>query len=172
MDFHLFGRRGPYQSLRSRSVAIYNICYPLLMRPLPLRCLWRSGVHLCVGILTSKIAVIRLTGLTWTHSSIKVITVVGLIILGLVLDLGGGPNHDRIGFRYWKNPGAFAQFNDIAGAEGRFLGWWYVPKATHHELWPRLFNSEIRSVMTQAAFSFIGTEIVAVSAMKFCQLVA
>ena len=76
-------------------------------------------------------------------ASIKVITIVGLIILGIVLDLGGGPNHDRIGFRYWKNPGPFVQFDHISGTEGRFLGWW--------------------SVMTQAAFSFIGTEIVAVS---------
>lgn len=38
-------------------------------------------------------------------SSIKVITIVGLIILSLVLALGGGPNHDRTGFRYWSNPG-------------------------------------------------------------------
>lgn len=60
-----------------------------------------------------------------------------------MLDLGGGPNHDRIGFRYWHHPGPFAQFNGISGATGRFLGWW--------------------DVMTQAAFSFIGTEIVAVS---------
>ncbi|EJD00917.1 amino acid permease [Fomitiporia mediterranea MF3/22] len=77
-------------------------------------------------------------------ASIKVITITGLIILGIVLDLGGGPNHDRIGFRYWKNPGPFHQFNDIGGSEGRFLGWW--------------------AVMTQAAFSFIGTEIVAIAA--------
>ena len=94
-------------------------------------------------------------------ASIKVITITGLIvralfnlffrfnhlfsqILGIVLDLGGGPNHDRIGFRYWKHPGPFVQFNGIPGAKGRFLGWW--------------------SVMTQAAFSFIGTEIVAIAA--------
>ena len=32
-----------------------------------------------------------------THRSIKVITITGLIILGIVLDLGGGPNHDRLG---------------------------------------------------------------------------
>jgi len=67
----------------------------------------------------------------------------GLIILGIILDLGGGPDHDRIGFRYWKHPGPFVQFDGIAGAKGRFLGWW--------------------AVLTQAAFSFIGTEIVAVS---------
>jgi len=28
-------------------------------------------------------------------SSIKVLAIVGLIILGIILDLGGGPNHDR-----------------------------------------------------------------------------
>ncbi|KAK0505875.1 amino acid permease [Armillaria luteobubalina] len=77
-------------------------------------------------------------------ASIKVITITGLIILGIVLDLGGGPSHDRLGFRYWKHPGPFAQYGGISGAEGRFLGWW--------------------SVMTQAAFSFIGTEIVAIAA--------
>jgi len=77
-------------------------------------------------------------------ASIKVITITGLIILGIVLDLGGGPNHDRIGFRYWKNPGPFVQFGGISGNEGKFLGWW--------------------AVMTQAAFSFIGTEIVAIAA--------
>lgn len=35
-------------------------------------------------------------------ASIKLITIVGLIILGIVLMLGGGPNHDRLGFRYYK----------------------------------------------------------------------
>jgi len=77
-------------------------------------------------------------------ASIKVITITGLIILGIVLDLGGGPNHDRLGFRYWKNPGPFVQFDGISGSEGQFLGWW--------------------AVMTQAAFSYIGTEIVAIAA--------
>ena len=62
----------------------------------------------------------------------------------------GGPNHDRIGFRYWKRPGPFVQFDGIAGAKGRFLGFW--------------------SVLTQAAFSFIGTEIVAVSIFYFLLL--
>jgi amino acid transporter len=57
-------------------------------------------------------------------------------------DSSGGPNHDRIGFRFWKHPGAFAQFAGIQGSKGQFLAWW--------------------AVMTQAAFSFIGTEIVAV----------
>jgi hypothetical protein len=58
----------------------------------------------------------------------------------------GGPDHDRLGFRYWKNPGPFVQYQGIQGAKGRFLGWW--------------------AVLTQAAFSFIGTEIVAVCSVS------
>ena len=77
----------------------------------------------------------------FVFASIKVITITGLIILGIVLDLGGGPSHDRLGFRYWKHPGPFNQFNNIPGAKGRFLAWW--------------------AVMSQAAFSFVGTEAVA-----------
>jgi yeast amino acid transporter len=34
-------------------------------------------------------------------ASIKIITIVGLLILALILDLGGGPTKDRLGFRYW-----------------------------------------------------------------------
>jgi amino acid transporter len=47
--------------------------------------------------------------------------VLALIIFGIVIDLGGGPTHDRLGFRYWKSPGAFNQYMGIAGAKGRFL---------------------------------------------------
>ena len=72
----------------------------------------------------------------------------GLIILGIILDLGGGPDHDRIGFRYWKNPGPFVQYDGIAGAKGRFLGF--------------------SKVFSQAAFSYVGTEIVAVSSSSQC----
>lgn len=40
-------------------------------------------------------------------SSLKVIIIVALILLSFILALGGGPDHDRKGFRYWKDPGAF-----------------------------------------------------------------
>lgn len=40
-------------------------------------------------------------------STLKVIVICGVILLSLILALGGGPDHDRKGFRYWKNPGAF-----------------------------------------------------------------
>jgi len=80
-------------------------------------------------------------------SAIKVVTIVGLIILGVILMAGGGPNHDPIGFRYWRNPGPFNYItidggdSFVPGNWGKFLAFW--------------------NVFVQAAFSFIGTEIIA-----------
>ncbi|KAG0136619.1 amino acid permease/ SLC12A domain-containing protein [Tuber indicum] len=75
-------------------------------------------------------------------SSIKVVTIVALILLSLVLALGGGPDHDRKGFRYWKDPGAFNTY--IAqGDKGRFLGLW--------------------STFVTATFAYLGTELVGVT---------
>ncbi|KIK80906.1 hypothetical protein PAXRUDRAFT_833229 [Paxillus rubicundulus Ve08.2h10] len=68
--------------------------------------------------------------------------------MGLIIDLGGGPNHQRLGFQYWKNPGVLTG----AGLEpnhpslDKFLG--------------------ILSVLVQAAFSFQGMEIVAIAASE------
>ena len=76
-------------------------------------------------------------------ASVKIITIVGLLIMALCLDLGGGPTHDRIGFRYWKNPGAMKEYIGT-GDTGRFLG---------------LF-----STLVNAAFSYGGVEMVAVAA--------
>lgn len=75
--------------------------------------------------------------------------ITGLIITGLVVDLGGGPDHERIGFRYWKNPGALAQSDLVSESKvglGRFLG--------------------LLSVLVQAAFSFQGMELVAIAASE------
>lgn len=51
----------------------------------------------------------------------KVVLAVGLIVFTFVVMLGGNPNHDRFGFRYWKDPGAFAELY-YEGSLGRFLG--------------------------------------------------
>ncbi|AOW02144.1 amino acid permease/ SLC12A domain-containing protein [Yarrowia lipolytica] len=80
-------------------------------------------------------------------SSIKIITVVGLIILCLVLTLGGGPDHDRKGFRYWKHPGAFKEYQKgdltIHGSKGRFVAW--------------------AACLVTAVFAYLGTELVGVT---------
>lgn len=80
-------------------------------------------------------------------SLIKITLITGLILVGLIIDLGGGPNHERVGFRYWKNPGAVNHSPLVEKVPlGRFLA--------------------ILSVLVQAAFSFQGMELVAVAASE------
>ncbi|KIJ21136.1 hypothetical protein PAXINDRAFT_6905 [Paxillus involutus ATCC 200175] len=118
---------------------------------------WDSNVN-HAGIYTAVIAVavcaINIFGVRWfgeaefIFSLIKLSMITGLIIVGLIIDLGGGPTHQRLGFQYWKNPGVLAG----AGLEpnhpslDKFLG--------------------ILSVLVQAAFSFQGMEIVAIAASE------
>ena len=50
--------------------------------------------------------------------AIKLTTIVGLILLMFIITLGGAPNHDRIGFRYWDNPGPMLEYLET-GVLGR-----------------------------------------------------
>ncbi|PYI08878.1 amino acid permease [Aspergillus sclerotiicarbonarius CBS 121057] len=75
-------------------------------------------------------------------SSFKVIVILGIILLSFILMLGGGPDHDRKGFRYWKDPGAFNTYIDH-GAAGRFYAFW--------------------ATMVSATFAYLGTELVGVT---------
>ena len=75
-------------------------------------------------------------------ASIKVLTIIGLIFVGIIINVGYGDG-GYLGFTYWKDPGPFVQYQGIAGTLGQFLGFW--------------------AVLIQAAFSFIGTEIVAIA---------
>lgn len=76
-------------------------------------------------------------------ASIKILTILGLLLLALIIDLGGVPGQHRLGFQYWKNPGAMAEYIGT-GATGRFLGFW--------------------ATMVNAAFAYGGVEMVAVAA--------
>lgn len=76
-------------------------------------------------------------------ASIKIITIIGLLILALIIDVGGVPGQHRLGFQYWHNPGAMKEYIGHGGA-GRFLGLW--------------------STLVNAAFSYGGVEMVAVAA--------
>ncbi|KAI4725134.1 amino acid permease [Aureobasidium sp. EXF-10728] len=51
----------------------------------------------------------------------KVLLIVGLIIFTFIVMLGGNPLGERFGFRYWNNPGSFAQLY-YGGQLGYFLG--------------------------------------------------
>jgi len=114
---------------------------------------WHGADHISVAVwITLIIALVVCLNIfaiqiygeaEFIFASVKIITIVGLLIMAFIVDLGGGPKHDRLGFRYWKNPGAMKEY-DSTGNTGRFLG---------------LF-----SVLVNAAFSYGGVELVAVAA--------
>ncbi|EHA46083.1 hypothetical protein MCOR27_006654 [Pyricularia oryzae] len=56
-------------------------------------------------------------------ASIKFISIMGLILTSLVIMLGGAPNNDRIGFKYWYDPGAIKPYL-VEGDAGNFLAYW------------------------------------------------
>ncbi|EGG03420.1 uncharacterized protein MELLADRAFT_49500 [Melampsora larici-populina 98AG31] len=109
-----------------------------------------TNVGIYIAVFTVTICALNFLGVEWFGEAefcfalLKVTMIVILIIAGIVLDLGGGPSHDFIGFRYWKDPGPFTQLFDIPGALGRFLAFWQV--------------------FIFAAFAYVGTETVAVAA--------
>ncbi|KAG6277476.1 hypothetical protein E4U47_007169 [Claviceps purpurea] len=51
----------------------------------------------------------------------KVLLIIGLVVFTFVVMLGGNPQGDRFGFRFWKDPGAFAPLY-YEGSLGKWLG--------------------------------------------------
>ncbi|USP82132.1 Dicarboxylic amino acid permease [Curvularia clavata] len=99
-------------------------------------------VSLFLIILINSIGVRAFGEFEFWLSSLKVIIMIGVIVLLFVLAVGGGPMGDRPGFRYWQDPGAFAEYK-ASGPTGRLFGLW--------------------SAMVTAVYAFSGTELVGVT---------
>ncbi|KEF57917.1 AAT family amino acid transporter [Exophiala aquamarina CBS 119918] len=80
----------------------------------------------------------------FVFASIKILTILGLLLMAFIVDLGGSPTGDRLGFRYWYNPGPAMKEVVATGHTGRFLG---------------LF-----STLVFAAFAYGGVEMIALAA--------
>lgn len=52
---------------------------------------------------------------------LKIALILGLILFGLIYDLGGVPGQPRLGFWYWVEPGAFGEGYLVQGPVGRFV---------------------------------------------------
>ncbi|KAJ7663792.1 general amino acid permease 1 [Mycena polygramma] len=108
---------------------------------------------LYTAIVTILVCAINIFGVRYFGESefifsiVKLILIIVILFAGLILDLGGGPTHEVIGFKFWANPGAVnrAHLVDDLGAD-RFLA---------------IFN-----VVIQAAFSFQGMELVCIAASE------
>ncbi|THW13984.1 histidine permease [Aureobasidium pullulans] len=89
---------------------------------------WGSTINIAVWISIMLVLIVALNLLPvkfygeveFWFAGTKVIMMIGLLILSFVLFWGGGPSHDRLGFRYWQNPGA-ANVYLAGGNTGRFI---------------------------------------------------
>ncbi|KAL4740182.1 amino acid permease/ SLC12A domain-containing protein [Aspergillus similis] len=90
----------------------------------PTRSLWQQYSLLCLFFLRAFLNVfaVKWYGESefWLASS-KVLLSVGLILFTFITMLGGNPLNDRFGFRYWNEPGSFAEYYK-EGDLGRWLG--------------------------------------------------
>lgn len=107
---------------------------------------WNHGAinnNAWVGIFLVLIVAINLFGVRgygeaeFIFAIVKVTAVIGFIILGIIINLGGGPDGSYIGGKYWRTPGAFNH-----GFKG------------------------LCSVFVNAAFAFSGTELVGLAAAE------
>lgn len=79
-----------------------------------------------VVVIALMLCPVRVYGETeFWFASLKVFMILGLLVLSVVLFLGGGPTHKRLGFHYWKYPGPAKEYL-VPGAAGRLCGVVYV----------------------------------------------
>ncbi|RDW72824.1 amino acid permease-3 [Coleophoma cylindrospora] len=84
---------------------------------------WYILLTLGISLLLNLVAVKYYGEVEFVTASFKIILMLCLIAATFVTMLGGNPQHDRYGFRYWKHP--MKEYLE-AGALGRFLGFWRV----------------------------------------------
>ncbi|KAJ8583988.1 general amino acid permease 1 [Rhizopogon salebrosus TDB-379] len=107
---------------------------------------------ICIVMCATNIfGVVYFAETEFAFSTMKLIMIIALIIVGLLIDLGGLPNDQlSIGFLYWKDPGPLV-----------------APSLGLEPEHPSLNNFiGILSVIVQAAFAYQGMEIVAVAASE------
>ena len=70
-----------------------------------------------IGMIAINVAGVKYFGeFEFWFAFIKIATVLGLILFCLVIDLGGGPDRDRRGFRYWREEPFNADYAGITPA--------------------------------------------------------
>ncbi|CAE6435859.1 unnamed protein product [Rhizoctonia solani] len=117
---------------------------------------WAPQVHIAVLITVFWIPMVLINlgpvryygEIEFGFALLKITLIVLLLIVGLVITAGGGPNHESIGFRYWRDPGPFRQLTlsedrTIGGSWGRFLAVW--------------------STLINAAFAYGNIQVVAIA---------
>lgn len=94
---------------------------------------WPNDVNIAVWMTIMLVVIIGLNFLPVKYygesefwfAGTKVILMIGLLILSVVIFFGGTPRHDRLGFRYWRDPGATHPYI-AGGGTGRFVAFFDV----------------------------------------------
>ncbi|KAF2740336.1 histidine permease [Polyplosphaeria fusca] len=89
---------------------------------------WNPPVNIAVWISIMIVVIVGLNALPvrfygeteFWFAGTKVIMMLGLLMVSFILFWGGGPSRDRLGFRYWRDPGA-ANTYLASGDTGRFV---------------------------------------------------
>ncbi|KAJ5223403.1 Amino acid/polyamine transporter I [Penicillium chermesinum] len=111
---------------------------------------WVDAERINPGVwITVFLAVI--TGINFLHqalpgrlefyiASFKLLVMSALMILSIVIALGGGPDHDRRGFRYWQSP--YDAFGTFGAGNDKLVDRFFV----------------VCNTMSSATFAFVGSE--------------
>ncbi|KAK4871121.1 hypothetical protein LT330_000358 [Penicillium expansum] len=106
---------------------------------------WRPDLNVAIWVTVFAVVVLHVGSFgeaEFMLSSIKIIALIVAMLTCLIVSLGGSPNHQRVGFRYWSEPGAFAEYLET-GPVGKFLGFF--------------------ACLVQSCFAYTGTEVVGVA---------
>ncbi|KXN82072.1 Dicarboxylic amino acid permease [Leucoagaricus sp. SymC.cos] len=107
---------------------------------------WTRSVHIAIWM----VCLVNLLGVRvfgelefW----FSILALIGLLLMGIIIHLGGNPKHDRLGFRYWRDPngpmGKYLLDQVKNESLSIFLGFW--------------------ATLTNALFAYIGTELIGVT---------
>ncbi|TVY42493.1 General amino acid permease [Lachnellula occidentalis] len=114
---------------------------------------WTTAIPVYAVIIVVMIlyAILNVISVRWFGiaefylSIFKVLLICGCIAFTFITMVGGNPEHDRYGFRYWRNPGSFIEYG-AKGNTGRSLG--------------------VLTCVIQATFSICGPEYVTMTAAE------
>ncbi|KAJ6189730.1 hypothetical protein N7519_004638 [Penicillium mononematosum] len=89
---------------------------------------WQPGINSAVWITILLVLLVILNVLPvrfygeaeFIFTGVKLATIIGLLLLSFILFWGGGPDKNRLGFHYWKDPGA-ANTLILEGDAGRLI---------------------------------------------------
>ncbi|KAI4604336.1 hypothetical protein KJ359_000471 [Pestalotiopsis sp. 9143b] len=142
---------------------------------------WRDDIPVAAVVAACIVLyfAINMFAVEWYGETEFWLTTGKIALLGIVFSftfitmVGGNPKHDAYGFRYWKNPGAFAEYittGDLGRFEGFLGAMWsaaftivgpeYVAMVAGETKLPRTYlKTAFKTAYARFAFFFIGSAL-------------